>query len=145
MTNAYQRLGVAENATNEEIDRAWRNAFAAHHPDRYAGSPAKEQHCRELSEAREELKDPARRAALDARLRGAPRVAVGQSTRRGGSLFWDVLGLSVKVAAGVAALILTAKSRPAPRAPKRRRTRTRAGSRGSSRSSARARSSHTRR
>jgi curved DNA-binding protein CbpA len=61
----YQLLGVAREASPEEIAQAWRRRARAEHPDarpRDAGAPGR---FRVLAEAYQVLSDPARRAAYD--------------------------------------------------------------------------------
>lgn len=61
MTDAYQTLGVARNATDEEIKRAYRKLAGKHHPDK-GGDTAKFQ---EIQTAYETLTDPQKRHQHD--------------------------------------------------------------------------------
>jgi len=61
MTDHYQILGVAKNATPEDIKRAYRRLASQHHPDR-GGDTAKFQ---ELQQAYDTLSDPQKRAVYD--------------------------------------------------------------------------------
>jgi molecular chaperone DnaJ len=61
MQNPYQTLGVARDATVDEIKRAYRKLASQHHPDR-GGDTQKFQ---EIQVAYDTLNDPQRRAALD--------------------------------------------------------------------------------
>ena len=61
MQNPYQTLGIARDATVDEIKRAYRKLASQHHPDR-GGDTQKFQ---EIQVAYDTLSDPQRRAALD--------------------------------------------------------------------------------
>jgi len=67
--NPYARLGVPENATPEEIQRARRTLAAIHHPDLHGGSAAHEDALKQINADADELLDPVRRTALDARFK----------------------------------------------------------------------------
>jgi curved DNA-binding protein CbpA len=63
----YQLLGVAREASREEIAQAWRRRARAEHPDSRPGQPGDEAagRFRALAEAWRVLSDPGRRAAYD--------------------------------------------------------------------------------
>ena len=64
----YDVLGVAKNASDDDIKKAYRRLAAKHHPDRHQGEDAKkteEKKFKEANEAYEMLSDPAKRAAYD--------------------------------------------------------------------------------
>ena len=74
----YQLLGVARDASREEIALAWRRRARAEHPDRRPGEAGDEAagRFRALAEAYRVLSDPVRRAAYDRAL-GGGRAAPG--------------------------------------------------------------------
>src|SRR5215218_10558125 len=63
----YEVLGVAKNASDEEIKKAYRKLAMKHHPDRNQGSASKasEEAFKEAKEAYEMLSEPEKRAAYD--------------------------------------------------------------------------------
>lgn len=63
----YELFGVSQTATNEEIERAYRCASKAYHPDAQ-GPVANAALFREVTEARDTLVDPAERRKYDAAL-----------------------------------------------------------------------------
>jgi molecular chaperone DnaJ len=61
----YEVLGVARQATAEEIKRAYRQLAMQHHPDRNPNDAAAEARFKEAAEAYEVLKEPQKRSAYD--------------------------------------------------------------------------------
>jgi molecular chaperone DnaJ len=61
----YEQLGVAKNASTEEIKKSFRKLAMQFHPDRNPGDKSSEQKFKELNEAYDVLKDDQRRAAYD--------------------------------------------------------------------------------
>jgi molecular chaperone DnaJ len=63
----YDILGVAKNASDEDIKKAYRKLAMKHHPDRNQGAEASksEDKFKEAKEAYEMLSDPQKRAAYD--------------------------------------------------------------------------------
>lgn len=61
----YKILGVAENASADEIRKAYRALAKKHHPDANAGDPASTEKFKEVSEAHGVLSDPDKRKKYD--------------------------------------------------------------------------------
>ena len=63
----YEILGVAKNASDEDIKKAYRKLAMKHHPDRNQGEKSKDAEAKfkEAKEAYEMLSDPDKRAAYD--------------------------------------------------------------------------------
>src|ERR1700741_11788 len=63
----YDILGVAKNASEDDIKKAYRKLAMKHHPDRNQGDGAKaaEERFKEAKEAYEMLSDAQKRAAYD--------------------------------------------------------------------------------
>ena len=64
MTDFYQLLGVARDASDTDIKKAYRKLAMEYHPDRNR-SPDAEAKFKEIAEAYEVLRDPQKRAAYD--------------------------------------------------------------------------------
>ena len=64
MTDFYQLLGVARDASDADIKKAYRKLAMEHHPDRNH-SPNAEAKFKEIAEAYEVLRDPQKRAEYD--------------------------------------------------------------------------------
>jgi molecular chaperone DnaJ len=99
----YEILGVAKNASDEEIKKAYRKLAMKHHPDRNQGDTTKaaEVKFKEAKEAYEILSDPQKRAAydqhghagVDPNMRGGPGAeGFGGFAEAFGDIFGDVFG-----------------------------------------------------
>ncbi|WP_180683213.1 molecular chaperone DnaJ [Tepidicella baoligensis] len=100
----YEILGVAKNASDDEIKKAYRKLAMKYHPDRNQGDKAKEaeEKFKEAKEAYEMLSDPQKRAAydqyghagVDPNMRGAPGgpEGFGGFADAFGDIFGDIFG-----------------------------------------------------
>lgn len=61
----YEVLGIAKNATAEEIKKAYRKKAIQHHPDKNPGDHSSEEKFKEAAEAYEVLRDENKRARYD--------------------------------------------------------------------------------
>jgi hypothetical protein len=74
--DAYAVLGVARNATDDQIKAAYRDLASKYHPDHHQGNPLEDLAAAKLADinrAYEILSDPQRRAAYDASPPARPR------------------------------------------------------------------------
>src|SRR6476659_7969181 len=102
----YEVLGIAKNASDEEIKKAYRKLAMKHHPDRNQGSASKasEENFKEAKEAYEMLSDAQKRAAYDqyghagvdpnaGGFRGGPGAeGFGGFAEAFGDIFGDIFG-----------------------------------------------------
>src|SRR3954462_10908654 len=107
----YETLGVAKNASDEDIKKAYRKLAMKHHPDRNQGDDAKksEDKFKEAKEAYEMLTDPQKRAAydqyghagVDPKLgRGPGAEGFGGFAEGFGDIFGDIFGAGGRRGAG---------------------------------------------
>ena len=61
----YNILGVAKNASAEEIKKAYRKKAMELHPDRHGGDKTKEAEFKKLNEAYSVLSDPQKKSNYD--------------------------------------------------------------------------------
>jgi molecular chaperone DnaJ len=102
----YDVLGVAKNASDDDVKKAYRKLAMKHHPDRNQGDGAKvsEEKFKEAKEAYEILSDPQKRAAYDqfghqgvdpnmGGFRGGPGAeGFGGFAEAFGDIFGDIFG-----------------------------------------------------
>lgn len=67
--NYYSLLGVGDNATTDEIKKAYRKLALKFHPDKNRNDPAASDKFKEVQSASDTLMDPTRRRKYDAELR----------------------------------------------------------------------------
>ena len=81
MSDFYSTLGVARDANDDDIKKAYRKLAMQYHPDRNGGAKDAEEQFKLITEAYDVLRDPQKRAAYDrygeAGLRGAGGGAGG--------------------------------------------------------------------
>ena len=91
----YKILGVAKDASDADIKKAYRKLARQHHPDRNAGNAASEKKFKDISEAYSVLSDPDERQQYDAirAMGGGARFAPGGAGGgAGGAGFEDLFG-----------------------------------------------------
>ena len=81
MADFYAALGVARDASDDDIKKAYRKLAMTYHPDRNNGSKEAEERFKEITEAYDVLRDPQKRAAYD---------RYGEAGLRGGGGFHHV-------------------------------------------------------
>jgi DnaJ-class molecular chaperone len=86
MRDPYEVLGVAKNATADQIRAAYRKLAKANHPDLHPGDKAAEARFKDASAANDLLSDPDKRARYD---RGEIDAAGNEQAPRGGGFYRD--------------------------------------------------------
>jgi len=77
MSTLYETLGVAKNASQDDIKKAYRKLARQHHPDRNPGDESAEEKFKEVQTAYDVLSDPEKRKQYDAVGNGRPRGSGG--------------------------------------------------------------------
>ncbi len=96
----YEVLGVAKNASEDDIRRAYRKLAMKHHPDRNPGSKEAEDKFKEAKEAYEILSDEEKRAAydrfghagVDPNAAGGAGMGAGSFADAFGDIFGEIFG-----------------------------------------------------
>ncbi len=95
-SSLYETLGVAKNASQDEIKKAYRKLARQYHPDRNPGDKAAEAKFKEVQTAYDVLSDDAKRKQYDAggngRVRGAGQGGVPFDFDLGNFDLGDILG-----------------------------------------------------
>lgn len=96
----YEVLGVAKNATQPELKKAYRKLAVKYHPDKNPGDKEAEEKFKELSHAYEVLSDPEKRSRYDQFGPDAFNRAAGGGGFGGGGGFHDPFDIFREVFGG---------------------------------------------
>ena len=94
----YETLGVAKNASADEIKKAYRKLARANHPDSNPGDAAAEERFKDVQNAYDVLSDPEKRKQYDTfgSANGRPSAGAGPTVAFGdfdlGDLFGGLFG-----------------------------------------------------
>jgi molecular chaperone DnaJ len=90
----YDVLGVAKNASEAQLKKAYRRLAMKYHPDRNPGDQSAEEAFKEAKEAYEVLSDPQKRTAYDQFGHAGVSAGAGTGAGRGGfgDIFEDIFG-----------------------------------------------------
>jgi molecular chaperone DnaJ len=93
MPSPYETLGVAKNASDEEIKKAYRKLAREYHPDRNPGDNGAEDRFKEVQAAYDLLKDPEKRKQYDAFGAAGPSGFPGGGFPGGGGVRYEEFNL----------------------------------------------------
>lgn len=91
-TDYYEVLGVAKDASERDIKKAYKRLAMKFHPDRTKGDKDKEEQFKKVKEAYEVLNDSQKRAAYDQYGHAAFEQGQGPGGFGGGADFGDIFG-----------------------------------------------------